>query len=82
MLTEYLQKALEAAHYEIIEDEEPYYGEVPILESVWASGNTLEDCRRKLTMAIEDWIFFSIAKGLPVPPIGGIKIEFPQLLSE
>jgi hypothetical protein len=32
MLAEYLQAALDAAHYEIIQDQEPYYGEVPGLE--------------------------------------------------
>ena len=32
MITEYVQSALDDAKYEIIEDEEPYYGEVPTLE--------------------------------------------------
>jgi hypothetical protein len=29
MLLDYLTAAMERAHYEIIEDEEPYYGEIP-----------------------------------------------------
>ena len=28
MLTEYIEEALRRAKYEIIEDEEPYYGEI------------------------------------------------------
>jgi len=66
MLTEYIQRALESAHYEIIEDEEPYYGEISALQGVWASGETLEACRRNLADAVEDWLLFSLARGLPV----------------
>jgi hypothetical protein len=29
MLIQYFQEALEHAHYEMIDDEEPYYGEIP-----------------------------------------------------
>ena len=29
MLLQYIQAALDRAHYEIIEDDEPFYGEVP-----------------------------------------------------
>jgi hypothetical protein len=37
MLIQYIHAALERARYEIIDDEEPYYGEVPELEGVWAT---------------------------------------------
>jgi predicted RNase H-like HicB family nuclease len=80
MLTEYIQRALEKAHYEIIQDEEPYYAEVPGLESVWATGPSLESCRRQLAAAIEDWLLFSVAKGLPIPVLDGITIEAPELV--
>ena len=42
MLLEYIEEALRRARYEIIEDEEPYYGEIPELQGVWATGRTLE----------------------------------------
>ena len=48
MLLQYIQAALEQAHYEIIDDDEPFYGEIPSLAGVWATGETLEDCRRHL----------------------------------
>ncbi len=48
MLTEYIREALNRAHYEIITDEEPFYGEVPELGGVWATGRTLEECRSRL----------------------------------
>jgi predicted RNase H-like HicB family nuclease len=69
MLTEYIEEALKRAHYEIIEDDEPYYGEIDELKGVWASGKTLEECRNNLKEAVEGWILLSIKKGLPIPPL-------------
>ena len=81
MLLKYIQTALESAHYQIIEDEEPFYGEVPLLAGVWATGKTLEECRRNLAEAIEDWVLFSIAKGLAIPPLGRVTIRLPEKVS-
>lgn len=81
MLTEYLRQALERAHYEIIQDSEPFYGEIPGLDGVWATGTTLEECRRNLADALEDWLLFSIAKGLPIPPIGAVSIRLPEKIA-
>ena len=78
MLLQYIQTALDLAHYEIIEDEEPFYGDVPSLAGVWATGKTLEECRRNLAEAIEDWVLFSIARGLPVPALGQVVIRVPE----
>ena len=78
MLLQYIQIALECAHYEIIEDEEPFYGAVPPLAGVWATGKTLEECRRNLAESIEDWVLFSIAKGLPIPALGQVAIHLPE----
>ena len=81
MLTKYLSEALERARYELIEDEEPYYGEIPELQGVWATGKSLEGCRRNLAEALEDWLFFSIARGLPIPPVGGIELKPPEAIA-
>jgi len=81
MLTQYIQSALDHAHYEIIEDEEPYYGEVASLEGVWATGKTLEECRRNLAAAIEDWLLFSVAKGLPIPSLGETTLRLPEKIA-
>lgn len=74
MLIEYIEEALKRAHYEIINDEEPYYGEVSDLPGVWATGLSLEECRKNLKDTIEGWILISIKKDLPIPPLGGITI--------
>jgi len=41
LIAEYIEGALARAEYELIEDDEPYYGEVPELEGVWATGKAL-----------------------------------------
>lgn len=78
MLLEYIQTALEHAHYEIFEDEESCYGDVPQLAGVWATGRTLEEFRRNLAEAIEDWVLFGIAKGMPIPALGQLTIHLPE----
>jgi len=78
MLTEYLSAALESAHYELIDDPEPYYGHISALKGVWATGVTLEDCRRRLASALEDWVLFSVARGLELPTLGDVVIRLPQ----
>ena len=64
MLTEYIEEALERARYELIDDPDThYYGEVPDLPGVWASGETLEMCRRELkdvNDVIEGWLLVSV----------------------
>ena len=75
MITEYIDAALSKAKYEIIDDEEPYYGEIPELDGVWATGKTLGECRRNLTEVIDGWLVVKLKRGLPVPPIGEYKVE-------
>ena len=75
MITEYIEAALSQAKYEIIDDEEPYYGEIPELDGVWATGKTLGECRRNLTEVIDGWLVVKLKRGLPVPPIGEYKVE-------
>lgn len=78
MLSEYLLAALESAHYEIIDDAEPFYGHIPALKGVWATGLTLEACRRNLAAALEDWILFSLTRGVDLPEIGGALLPRPE----
>ena len=75
MLIEYIEESLKRAHYEIINDEEPFYGEVKELKGIWATGNTLEECRKNLRDVIEGWILVSIKKGLNIPKLGNVEIK-------
>lgn len=75
MIMEYIEAARARATHEIIDDEEPYYGEVPDLSGVWATGKTLEECRKNLAEVIDGWIIIRLRRGLPVPKLGDITIE-------
>lgn len=81
MLTQYIQAAMDRAVYQMIEDEESFYGEIPGLDGVWATGMTLEACRRHLVEAVEDWLFFSLAKSLPIPSLGDLTIRAPERIA-
>ena len=81
MIFEYIQAALSKARYEKMEDpKEPYYGEVPGLKGVWATGSTLEECRERLREVIDGWLLLRIKKGLSIPPIGKNRIQPPKAL--
>jgi len=79
MILQYIEKALSLAHYEIIDDEAPFYGEVLGLDGVWACAKTLEECRLELGQVVEDWILYSIANNLPIHPLDGLTIKVPEL---
>jgi predicted RNase H-like HicB family nuclease len=74
MFAEYIAAALVRAKYEIIDDLEPYYASVPGLPGVWATGKTIEECRRELISTIEGWIVLGLRMGHPIPPIDGHTI--------
>ena len=69
MILESIEKALSHARYEIIEDEEPYYGEIPGLPGVYATGRSLEECRENLKHVIEGWILVRREHNLAVESI-------------
>jgi predicted RNase H-like HicB family nuclease len=69
-LRDFLTAAMARAHYEIVEDEESYYGEIPGFQGLWATGDSPEDCRQNLMAALEDWILFSSWHGEPRQPGG------------
>jgi len=80
MLIEYIETALKKAHYEIIDDNEPFYGEIPGFKGLWATGKTLEQCRENLTETLEGWILLSIQKNLPLPKLGKFTVKPLELV--
>jgi len=75
MLANYIDQAMELATYEMIEDDQTYWGEVPPLEGVWANHSTLEGCRRELREALSDWIALRLRLGLEIPVIANIDLN-------
>ena len=81
MIRNYIDAALRQAHYELIDDEEPYYGSVPGLQGIWASGKTLEECRDRLADVIEGWVLIRLSRGLTIPPLGDAPLVAPLEMS-
>jgi predicted RNase H-like HicB family nuclease len=75
MLAEYIDKAMQQAVYEIIEDEGTYWGEIPGLQGVWACHATLEGCQRELREALSDWVALRLRLSLPIPMVAGIDLN-------
>ena len=80
MIEEYLKAAMNTAHYEIIDDEDPYYGEIAQLKGVWASGKTLEECRDNLLGNLEGWLLICNSQGIDIPEINGCRLITPKVL--
>ncbi len=67
MLTEYIQTAMKQAHYEILLDDDTYYGDIPGFDGAYANTNTLEACRDELEEVLEEWILLRLSWDLPLP---------------
>lgn len=74
MLTDYIQRAMDKAHYELMENGR-YFGSIPGCDGVWAQGRTLESCRHLLQETLEDWLLLGLQLGHKLPVIGGINLN-------
>lgn len=77
MLLNYIQTAMHQAKYEILTEDNSFYGEIPGFQGVWANAPTLEACREELQSALEDWLVVRIADRLPLPVVNDIDLN-PQ----
>ncbi|PYS46848.1 MAG: HicB family protein [Acidobacteria bacterium] len=69
-----MRAALHQARYEILSDDQSFYGEIPGFDGVYANAATLEACREELAEVLEEWIFFRVSKSLPLPAVDGIEL--------
>ncbi len=74
MLLNYINKAMEKAVYEKLEDS-TYSGEIPACPGTVAFGNTLHECQKNLQSALEDWLLNGIRHGDELPVIDGIDLN-------
>ena len=79
VITKYVQAALGKAHYEIVEDDQTYFGEIPGFEGVWANAPTLEACRDELEEVFEGWILFRVHQHLQLPVVDGLSLEIHEV---
>lgn len=78
MLTKYIRAAMEKAKYEILSEDNTFYGEIPGFDGVYANANTLEVCHDELEEVLEEWIFFRISRHLPLPIVDGIELMIKE----
>jgi predicted RNase H-like HicB family nuclease len=79
MLRDYLNAALHRAHYEILSDDNSFYGEIPGLDGVYANAATLEECRDELEQVMEEWILFRVSQDLPLPEVDGKELRIRKV---
>jgi predicted RNase H-like HicB family nuclease len=81
MLTDYINAAMRKARYELLDENEGFYGEIPGFQGVWGNAKTLEECRNDLSEALETWILFRVSHGMKVPAVGKYKlpVEFARV---
>ena len=75
MIVKYVEAAMSRARYEIVEDDKSFYGEISGFEGLWANAPTLEECRRELQEALEDWLLVSLRLNKPIPIINNLTLE-------
>ena len=75
MLSKYIQAAMHRATYEILEDDRSFYGEIPELPGVYATAETLEQCRDRLQEVLEGWILLGLHLQHPIPVLDEIDLN-------
>ena len=79
MLRAYLDAAMAHTQVEQLESDEGYYGEIPGLDGLCASGPTADSCRDELASALEDWVVAGLQLGHDLPPIDGLTLSAPRI---
>jgi predicted RNase H-like HicB family nuclease len=80
MLTSYLRAAMGKARYEILADDDTFYGEIPGFEGVYSNADNLEECRDELGELLEEWILFRVSRNLPLPVVDGIELAIKEVV--
>lgn len=78
MLTTYIHAAMHHAQYELLPDNEGFYGEIKDVPGVWAQASTLETCREELQSVLEGWLLLGLRLGHQLPVIDAIDLNVPQ----
>lgn len=79
MLTDYLNAAMHAAHYELIEGDAAFYAEIPGFQGVYANAATLEACRDELREVLEEWVLLRVSRKLTLPAVDGLELRITEI---
>ena len=80
MLKNYIRAAMGKARYEILPDDDTFYGEIPGFDGVYATAETLEACRDELEEVLEGWILLRVSLHYPLPSVDGIELTMGETL--
>ena len=80
MLSNYLRAAMRRARYEILADDDSFYGEIPGFDGAYANAPTLEGCREELEGVLEEWILFRVSRNLPLPVVDGMELTIKEVV--
>lgn len=81
MFTDYVQYVMsKLAVFELIKDDEPYYGFIKGFKGVWAQGKTLKECEETLREVLEEWMILKLRKNQFLPTTK--KFDLNTLLSK
>lgn len=80
MLVKYIQAAMRRAKYEILSEDDSFYGEIPGFDGVYANAMTLEACRDEIEEVLEEWLFFRIARQLAIPSVDGLSLHVREVV--
>lgn len=79
MLMDYMRAALHHARYEILPDDNSFYGEIAGFDGIYANAPTLEACRDELAEVLEECVLFRVAKGLSLPVVDGLELTIKEV---
>src|SRR5437016_952373 len=79
MLTDYINKVMQHARYERIEDGTIFGSiaddELPGFKGVWANADTEAACAQELRGVLEDWVLLNVSDHTPFPVVDGLALE-------
>jgi predicted RNase H-like HicB family nuclease len=78
MLTTYIAAAMRRARYEILPENEGYFGTIDLLPGVWANAASLEACRDQLQEVLEEWIVLGLRMEHDLPEIDGVQLGIQE----
>lgn len=67
------------AKYEILKDDNSYYGEIPGVQGVWSNEKTLAKCEKILREVLEEWILIKLKRNEKLPIVKRINLNLPAL---
>lgn len=76
MLTHYIDNLIAQAKYEILDDDNSYYGEIPGIQGVWANEKSLIKCQQTLREVLEEWLLIKLRRNEKLPVIKKINLNF------